>query len=144
LPEFIKPEGLILPSLMKCWEWGKAKCSSDWAYPLSLDLTFYNKKEIQALIETVSYKGPNSLETTLHQNYASIFLQRKGVCYEKAKYVNIVCNTVNTEHKNRNTGLHGTEDLLEKWEAGYRIQYEDFFGLSCIDAEKSSFAFIKR
>jgi len=144
LPEFVIPEGLILPSFMKCWEWGKAEGSSDWAYPLSLDVTFYNKKEIQSLIENISYKGPNSLETALHQNYAPIFLQRKGVCYDKAKYVNIVCNTVNNEHPNRNTGLHTTEELLEKWEAGYRIQYEDFFGLNCIDAEKSSFVFIKR
>ena len=144
LPEFIKPEGLIMPPFMKCWEWGKAGYSSDWAYPLSLDVTFYNKKEVQALIENIIYKGPNSLETALQQNYAPIFLQRKGVCYDKAKYVNIVCNTVNTEHKNRNTGLHSTEELLEKWEAGHRIHYEDFFGQNCIDAEKSSFTFIKR
>jgi hypothetical protein len=129
---------------MKYWEWGKAESFSDWGYPLSLDMTFYSKKEIQTLIKTVSYKGPNSLETALHQNFAPIFLQRKGVCYEKSKYVNIVCNIVNAEHQNRNTGLHSIESLLKKWEEGYRIQYEDFFGQNCITAEKSSFTFIKR
>lgn len=144
LPEFIRPEDSSLPSFMKYWQWGKAESFSDWGYPLSLDITFYSKKEIQTLIKSVSYKGPNSLETALHQNYAPIFLQRKGVCYEKAKYVNIVCNIVNTEHKNRNTGLHSTENLLKKWEEGYRIQYEDFFGQNCITVEKSSFTFIKR
>lgn len=144
LPEFINPQDLSLSSFMKYWEWGKAERFSDWAYPLSLDMTFYNKKEIQTLIKMVSYKGPNSLETALHQNYAPIFLQRKGVCYEKAKYVNIVCNIVNTEHQNRNTGLHSTESLLKKWEEGYRIQYENFFGQNCLTAEKSSFTFIKR
>ena len=144
LPEFINPEDPTLPSFMKYWEWKNAESFSDWAYPLSLDMTFYNKKEIQLLLKEISYKGPNSLETALHQNYAPIFLQRKGVCYEKAKYVNIVCNIVNTEHPNRNTGLHSTESLLKKWEEGYRIQYEDFFGQNCITAEKSSFSFTKR
>lgn len=144
LPGFITPGDLLLPSSMRCWNWSDAEDGSDWAYPLSLDVTFYNKKEIQTLIENASYKAPNSLETALHTNYALIFLQRKAVCYDKAKYVNIVCNVVNTEHQNRNTGLHSIENLLEKWEAGYRIQYEDFFGQSCADAEKSSFVFVKR
>ena len=96
------------------------------------------------MIVNISYKGPNSLETALHDHYSPIFLQRKGVCFEKAKYVNIVCNVVNTEHNNRNTGLHSIDDLLKKWEEGYRIQYEDFFGKQCADAEQSSFNFINR
>ncbi|MGK2861204.1 MAG: hypothetical protein ACSLE0_04685 [Chitinophagaceae bacterium] len=144
LPTFLNPEGLPLAPDMKCWDWGKAETTSDWAYPLSLDVTFYNKKEIQILIGNITYQGPNSLETALHQNYSPIFLQRKGVCYDKAKYVNIVCNTVNTEHLNRNTGLHTTEELLKKWEEGFRIRYEDFYGKNCLDVEQSSFNFIKR
>ena len=144
LPEFINPSTLALPGYMKCWEWGKAESWSDWAYPLSLDTSFYNKKEIQMLTKNLSYKGPNSLEISLHNAYGPIFLQRKGVCYDKAKYVNIVCNVVNTEHKNRNTGLHSVESLLKKWNEGYRIKFEEFFGRKCTDAEKSSFTFIKR
>ncbi len=143
LPAFLKPDGLALPADMKCWDWGNAETNSDWAYPLSLDVTFYNKKEIQILIANIPYKGPNSLEAALHENYSPIFLQRKGVCYDKAKYVNIVCNTVNTEHRNRNSGLHNTEELLKKWEAGYRIKYEDFYGKNCLDVEQSSFNFTK-
>lgn len=144
LPQFITIAESHIPSYLKCWEWSKAESFSDWAYPLSLDVTFYNKKEIQTLIVNISYKGPNSLETALHDHYSPIFLQRKGVCFEKAKYVNIVCNVVNTEHNNRNTGLHSIDDLLKKWEEGYRIQYEDFFGKQCADAEQSSFNFINR
>ena len=144
LPSFITVPESDMPTSMKCWEWSKAESFSDWAYPLSLDVTFYDKKEIQALIKNTSYKGPNSLETALHNHYSPIFLQRKGVCFEKAKYVNIVCNVVNTEHKNRNTGLHSIEELLKKWEEGYRIRYEDFFGKNCTDVEQSSFNFIKR
>ena len=144
LPEFIQPVDAALPHSMLCWEWAKAQPGSDWAYPLSVDLTFYHKKEIQTFITAISYKGPNSLETALHQNYAPIFLQRRGLCYEKAKYVNVVANVVNTEHKNRHSGLHSIESLLEKWQAGYRIHYELFYGKSCGEAEVSPFTFVAR
>jgi hypothetical protein len=144
LPAFIQPSTFNLPAGMKCWEWGNAEGGSDWAYPLSLDTTFYDTREIRAMIRQVDYKGPNSLESVLQQYYAPIFLQRKGVCYEKAKYVNIVCNVVNTEHANRNTGLHSIEALLKKWEEGYRIKYEDLYGKTCGEAEQSAFSFIRR
>lgn len=144
LPPFIQVPEISLPTHMKYWEWNNAESFSDWAYPLSLDVTFYDKKEIESLIKNTTYKGPNSLETALHNQYSPIFLKRKGVCYAKAKYVNIVCNIVNTEHKNRNTGIHSTDDLVKKWEEGFRIQYELFFGKQCTEVEQSSFNFIKR
>lgn len=144
LPAFIQPSTFHLPAGMKCWEWGKAEESSDWAYPLSLDATFYNTKEIRTMIKHVEYKAPNSLESVLQQHYSPIFFQRKGVCYDKAKYVNIACNVVNTEHANRNTGLHSIEDLLKKWEDGYRIKYEELYGKNCDEAERASFSFVRR
>jgi hypothetical protein len=144
LPEFIQPDQLPIPSDMKCWEWDKSPDSSDWAYPLSLDTTFYNRAELLLLLQQIHYKGPNSLEASLHKSYQFIFKKRKGICYNKAKYVNIVCNVVNTEHANRNTGLHSVESLVEKWEAGYIINTTEFAGLSCIDAEIKPFSFIKR
>lgn len=144
LPDFIQPTGLNLPNGMKCWEWAKAEEGSDWAYPLSLDTTFYDTREIRAMIKQASYKGPNSLESALHELYAPVFLQRKGVCYDRSKYVNIVCNVVNTEHANRNTEKHSVETLLKKWEEGYRIKYEALYGKTCGEAEQSSFEFVLR
>lgn len=143
LPEFIQP-AFNLPNGMKCWEWGQAEEGSDWAYPLSLDTTFYDTREIRAMIKQAEYKGPNSLESALHELYAPVFLQRKGVCYDRSKYVNIVCNVVNTEHANRNTGKHSIESLLKKWEEGYRIKYEALYGKTCGEAEQSSFEFVPR
>ena len=144
LPEFIRPSGVALPPAMICWEWANAQPGSDWAYPMSVDLTFYNKTEIETLIKNIAYKAPNSLETALHNNYSRIFMQRKGLCYEKAKYVNVVANVVNIEHNNRHSGLHSIESLLEKWQNGYRIQYELFYGKSCSEVEVASFAFVPR
>ena len=144
LPAFIQPTTFNLPAGMKCWEWGSAEEGSDWAYPLSLDTTFYHTREIRAMIRQIDYRGPNSLESALQQFYAPVFLQRKGVCYDRTKYVNIVCNVVNTEHANRNTGLHTIESLLKKWEEGYRIKYEDLYGKTCGEAEQVEFDFVKR
>ncbi len=65
---------------------------------------------------------------------------------KKIKYIikTIAVPAFNTEHKNRNIGLHSVESLLKKWEEGYRIKFEEFFGRKCTDPEKSSFTFIKR
>jgi len=144
LPEFINPKDITLPPFMICWKWANAQSGSDWAYPMSVDLTFYQKKEVETLVKNISYKAPNSLETALHNNYAAIFVKRTGLCYEKAKYVNVVANVVNTEHKNRHSGLHSAESLLEKWQAGYRIQYEHFYGKNCGEVEASPFSFVLR
>lgn len=143
LPNFIQPS-FKLPVGMKCWEWSQAEEGSDWAYPLSLDTTFYDTREIRAMIKQAEYKGPNSLESALHELYAPVFLQRKGICYNRSKYVNIVCNVVNTEHANRNTGRHSIESLLKKWEEGYRIKYEALYGKTCGEAEQSTFEFVLR
>ncbi len=126
------------------WEWKHSPGFSDWAYPLSVDTSFYVKQEIEHMIRAVDYKGPNSLETALHQTYLPVFLLRKGICYEKAKYVNVVSNVVNNEHANRHTGFHTTEELLTAWENGNRILFEEFEGLTCGVAEVKKFSFVKR
>ncbi|HVM88626.1 MAG TPA: hypothetical protein VMT76_10605 [Puia sp.] len=144
LPPFYTPAGTNLPQYLKYWNWKDAEPWSDWAYPLSLDVSFFVKKEIEFFITHTNYKAPNSLESKLHQSFNILFLKRQGVCYTKAKYVNIVCNIVTTEQKNRNTGLHSTESLLSKWEEGYQIDYRKFENMNCSDAETTPFSFIKR
>ncbi|MBS1946193.1 MAG: hypothetical protein JST47_00355 [Bacteroidetes bacterium] len=144
LPPFYRPGNIPLPPYLICWDWSKAEFWSEWAYPLSVDVSFFVKEEISFFINQIKYKGPNSLESILNQNFNRLFLKRKGICYTKAKYVNIVCNTVTSEQKNRNTGMHSIDSLLYKWEEGYQIDYLKFEGMKCGDAETAPFAFIKR
>lgn len=145
LPPFIETtDSHRWPAGTRCWNWRDGEPGSDWAYPLSLDLSFYRKDEMEIFIRNLSYQAPNSLESALHDSYQSIFFQRKGICFEKAKYVNIVCNVVNTEHANRNSGLHSIDSLLAAWEAGKRIRFEEFIGKNCGEVEQAAFSFVER
>ncbi len=139
LPDFTPETNSLLS-----WDWSRSPAYSDWAYPFSVDTSFFVKQEIEHMIRSIDYKGPNSLETALHQTYLPVFLLRKGICYEKAKYVNVVSNVVNSEHANRHSGFHTPDDLLAEWEKGNRILFEEFAGLPCGIAEVKKFSFTKR
>lgn len=107
---------------LNSWIWNDMKGSPDWIYPLSVDATVFYKKEIEALIEIMPFKNPNSLEAQM-QHYNSLFLYRKGICYSTTKYVNIPCNIVQTEYKNVSTNLFSTNELLQNFLNGKRIDW---------------------
>jgi hypothetical protein len=141
LPQFIDSE--IEEPGMKCWIWADAAESPDWSYPLSVDGTLFDKTEIEFLIKGIDFKAPNSLEWGL-QVYFEFFKYRKGICFEKVKYVNVPCNLVQNECDNKFTGTFGTGQLLDKWESGYRIYYEEYFGKDCTLVQKAKYNFVNR
>jgi hypothetical protein len=141
LPQFINDTKI--GNGMKCWIWSDAVNSPDWSYPLSVDGTLYDKIEIQELIRNTGFKAPNSLEWGL-QVYIDLFRDRKGICFDKVKYINIPCNIVQNECDNKFTGTYDPEFLLQQWESGNRIRYEEFLGQDCKIVQQAKFNFVKR
>jgi hypothetical protein len=125
------------------WKWGLYPDSPDWSYPLSVDGTFFLREEISKLVDNIQFKNPNSLEANM-QGFKSFFLDRKGVCYNKVKLINVPCNLVQNEFKNRSTGFFTAEILQEKWDAGKRIDVKMFYGLSAFEAEHAIYTFIEK
>ena len=107
---------------LNSWIWNDMKGSPDWIYPLSVDATIFYKKEMEAFINMIPFKSPNSLEAQM-QKYTSLFLFRKGICYSTTKYINIPCNIVQTEFKNVSTNLFSTNELLQNFLDGKRIDW---------------------
>jgi|GEM_PF-641661 len=142
LPRFIYNSEVALNQ--KCWNWGEVpETSPDWAYPLSLDATLFEKTEVEIIIKNTLYKAPNTLESNM-QFYLELFNYRKGICFDKVKYVNVPCNLVQTEIPNKTTGEYDIEFLLEKWEQGYRIHFEEYYQQDCKVVQKSRYNFVKR
>jgi hypothetical protein len=140
------PRFIVTPELgpdRKCWNWADASESPDWAYPLSVDATLFDKVEIEILIRNTPYKAPNTLESNL-QYYLDLFIYRKGVCFEKVKYVNVPCNMVQTEFSNKTTGEYDADFLLKQWEEGNRIYFEEFYKQDCKLVQKARYNFVKR
>jgi hypothetical protein len=124
------------------WNWRDALNSPDWSYPLSVDGTFFLREEMIILINCINFNNPNSLEANL-QLYNAFFLRRKGVCYDKVKMINIPCNLVQNDFKNRSTGFFTAEQLQLLWDEGKRIDVQKFYGLAAIDAEHQRYDFLQ-
>ncbi|MBN1984385.1 MAG: hypothetical protein JW795_22865, partial [Chitinivibrionales bacterium] len=103
------------------WNWCEG--DTDWGYPLSLDGHIFRRNEIGTILKYILFKAPNSLENSL-QFYNSIFWTRKGICYNKARLINIPANLSQNEYCTNPCGNTSTEQLLKQWHDGYRIDID--------------------
>lgn len=139
LPVFQKAEGRS-PDLLY-WRWCDGEI--DWGYPLSLDGNLFARDEILVLLRRMDYRSPNSLESSL-KSFSGCFQERLGVCYPKARTVNIPVNKVQDEVPNRYGTIH-QDHLLDLWRGGYRMDWGAIRGYpnqSC--HEEAPIRYVKR
>lgn len=103
------------------WEFESGE--KDWRYPNTVDMTLYRKKDLLSSFKSFDYTNPNLLEG----KWAAWWVQHKapspiGLFYENSKILNIPLNKVQTINiLNRDMNLYTPEELLEKFEAGYKM-----------------------
>ena len=123
------------------WIWKNGEL--DWAYPLSVDGHIFSRREIIACCRYMDFNSPNTFEGNL-QDFNRFFNKRTGVCYKKSILVNIPINKVQNENDNRYGSVH-QDDLLKKWNEGYRIDYRKLYGFLNMDVHQEiEVEFIKR
>jgi hypothetical protein len=116
-----------LPPLMhihdNIFAWEFELGEKDWHYPNTVDMTIYRKKDLISLFKSLEYTNPNLLEG----KWAAWWVQHKapshiGLFYDISKILNIPLNKVQTINiLNRDMNLYTPEELLEKFETGYKI-----------------------
>jgi len=98
----------------------------DWKYPCSVDMSVYKKSEIEEVLNKIDYHNPNLLESrwALKAKYHKI-----GLYFDEAKVVNVPLNIVNQSNDwgNRNMQSATPHELLEKLQAGLKIDISPFF-----------------
>ncbi len=109
------------------WQFNRAKF--DWAYPHTVDMTLYRKKEIERDLRGPSYYTPNKLEDMWHGQARKI-MGKRGLCYASSKIVNMPLNRVQHEYKNRAMSEYSSQDLLNKFLSGQKM---DIAPLKCVD-----------
>lgn len=111
------------------YSWEFKDGEKDWNYPNTVDMTLYRKKDIIDLYKSLPYSNPNLLES----NWASWWVKygapsNFGLFYEKSKILNIPLNKVQTEFiLNRDMELYTPQELLEKFEAGYKMDIDPLY-----------------
>lgn len=138
LPEFTNLSNGLLE-----FSWNNIKEHSDWSYPLGVSGYMFATKEILSIMKVISFKAPNSLENGMQQ-FKSIFIQRMGLCTEKAVSVCVHANLTQTEGYNPIFGEFSIEELLDKWNEGYQIEYSKFYNKPINVAQIQEYSFSQR
>lgn len=117
-----------VPSLQEVengmYAWIFSEAQYDWAYPHTVDMTIYRKKDIEHDLRSMEYQAPNSLEGTWCGSSRRI-IGRKGLCYAHSKMVNLPLNRVQSEVVyNRNENSLSVLELLNLFERGLKIDID--------------------
>ncbi len=103
------------------WQFKQGK--GDWNYPNSVDLVLYDKKDVKNMIQQMKYTFPNNFEGEWSKHADA---NKIGLCYERAKMVNVTMNFV-TSFRNRATNSYLVEELNQMFLEGLKIDIEAFF-----------------
>ncbi len=109
------------------WQFNQSQL--DWSYPHTVDMTVYRKKDIEKDLRMISYYTPNILED-MWMRYSRKIMGRRGLCYVFSKIVNMPLNRVQHEYKNRAMSEYSSQDLLNKFLNGQKM---DIAPLKCVD-----------
>ncbi len=122
-----------LPSLKQeeadVFSWQFSNGQMDWAYPHTVDMTLYRKKDIEPDLRALSFYAPNKLEDLWHSRSRTI-MSRRGLCYAASKIVNMPLNRVQHDYNNRAMSEYSSGDLLTIFIKGQKM---DIAPLKCVD-----------
>lgn len=130
-PQKVPP---LQPVAGEIYAWTFNDGEYDWCYPFSLDMTIYQKIDIEPLIVNAKFKSPNSFESVLagyiHKN-GKLYYAKKGICYGSTKIVNIPLNIVQQDHTpNLYAKSYSAQELLHKFNMGFKIDIDPFAGIN--------------
>jgi hypothetical protein len=111
------------PLRVRTWSWRRAR--GDWGYPMSLDGHLFRTTELLGRLETLSFASPNTLEGELARQPLN---GTKGVCFDRARLVNVPANRVQEEIANRSADV-APAVINDRFLDGERIALEPFVGL---------------
>ncbi|MBS0634432.1 MAG: hypothetical protein JSR37_03100 [Verrucomicrobia bacterium] len=118
------PNGKDLKKNMFTWRFDDPSATGSWDYPNSTDLTIYRKKDLKRFIKKADYTNPNIFESVWHMHWQP--RNKKGLCYNVSKCVNMPLNVVNPHWQSANVNI-STWELLDKFFNGYKIDIGKFY-----------------
>ncbi|HSX11036.1 MAG TPA: hypothetical protein VLF94_04905 [Chlamydiales bacterium] len=101
--------------------WELKTAWGDWAYPHTVDMAIYRKKEIERCCREEAYFHPNSLEDRLQ----SVKLEGVGLCYATSLVVNIPLNLVSETSATQHVDI-SPRYLLDQFNRGLKLDISKF------------------
>jgi len=111
------------------YAWRFYKAQGDWAYPHTVDMTLYRKKDIKNAFMTMHYSTPNTLEGAWACRVGDK-MKFRGLCFAASKIVNLPLNLVQADYlNNRCAGIIDPQALLVKFNEGLKIDIASMYRL---------------
>ena len=124
-PQAVPPYDIVHNSICS-WDFDLGKY--DWHYPNTVDMTVYRKKDFIDIFRTLDYTSPNFLESKWAAWWVTYRApSNKGLFYQNSKILNIPMNKVQTDINNRDMNLYTPQELLELFEAGYKMDIRPLY-----------------
>jgi hypothetical protein len=116
------------------YSWNFSDAQHDWAYPNTVDMTLYRKKDIKDDLQVLTYETPNRLEYVWWRDCKKV-MHKKGVCFEHSVIVNLPLNKVQKDFTfNRGEECFSPEELLDLFERGFKMDIEPLHSVHNISA----------
>lgn len=106
------------------YSWRFHQGSGDWAYPHTVDMALYRKRDLKAVFKSLDFTTPNTLEGLWASRVTSKTMNCTGLCFEQSKMVNLPLNLVQKDYPNRCASVLDVLVLLKKFQEGYRIDVD--------------------
>ena len=121
IPDF-KEDGNIL-----YWDWRGAH--HDFGYPLEVSSSIMRSYDIDRFIESWTFSNPNKMEWFMDTSKHSLASRYTSACYPLSVAFSAPMNKVEISNTNRasNRSTYSIENLLEKYNNGYRINPYKFY-----------------
>jgi hypothetical protein len=123
-----------VPSMVKVsndvYAWCFAIGELDWAYPHTVDMTLYRKKDIEHLFNSLNYSAPNTLEAQWAGQGKNV-MRNYGLCYETSRIVNVPLNIVQSDiPANRNMNYLSAQKLLDFFLVGIKMDIKSLYKIN--------------
>jgi len=117
------------------YTWKFSDGAGDWIFPSNNDMTIYRKTDIEQDLMSLNFRD------THYEGYWALKadLNKKGLCFEQSKIVNITANLVQNSKRNyrqftnewkSKMHLYTTEELLRKFNDGLKIDITAFYKIT--------------
>lgn len=103
-------------------------CSGDWRYPVSIDLTLFNREEVIKELTAINFTNPNSLEG----NWACTIpkkMRKVGLCFKTSKCINLPLNSIKDGVPLPHMNIPANE-LLQKFNQGLKLDWKSLINKS--------------
>lgn len=123
LPDF---QGVVDNVLRYNW----TMAQHDFSYPIELSSSMYRAKDLKEVLERGNYNNPNDLEWVFYLRHYDYYNKPMLMCYDQSVAFCTPMNKVQTVNNNRTSTVSGykIEDLLVRFEKGYRVDLKQFDG----------------